>query len=168
MGSQALGTMQIFDLYSRHANLRELAAAHERDVLPAWKQIYEAYGLAASTADELWEFVREDLYRWWEGSASAETLPIPPRGITVEDSAYGTVLVHPDASGILRFTATDNAELAAAVNQPMYAQDPEYWELLEQIARRYGEALELAIDWTPIVVAGVVLIGANALVGGRR
>ena len=161
--AQALSTYQIFDLYSRHPDLREAAAEHEDDVLPTWNQVYAAYGDSTTTATTLWELVASDLRDLF-----GRELPVPPRGLTVDDETYGRVFVFPDAAGILHFSRSDNEPLAAAIEEPMYREDENYWELFQDIAARYGEALDLGLTLAPIAAAvflGLVVTGG---IRGRR
>lgn len=133
MSSVALGTFQIFDLYDRRPEVKTLAAQHEAYV---------------------------SRYGWNQIKAGMLEVPVPPRGVWFHDEAYGNVVMFPDAAGVLRFTATDNEQLVEDLKRPVFHSDPEYWELYQDLAARFGEGINLGLDlFGPVVV---LVLGAVA------
>lgn len=146
MSSRPLSDYEIQDLLGRYAQLANLVAQHEQlfggpDPLAKWDQV-----VIAAQGDT-------DTY--------GQPVPIPPRGVSFDDASYGHVIVYPDAAGVLHYIATDNASLATEIQKPVYASDPDYWQLFQDIAKKYQEAasgLGLHVE-TGVIAAAVLVVG---------
>lgn len=144
--NRPLSDYEIQDLLGRYAQLANLVAQHEQifggpNPMAKWDQI-----LIASQGDA-------DQY--------GQPVPIPPRGVSFDDVAFGHVIIYPDAAGVLRFISTDNESLVKEIQKPVYASDPDYWQLFETIAQKYKEAAQgvgLHLE-TGAIAAAVLVVG---------
>ncbi len=153
MASRSLSTYEMLDFLNHHDHESDLVREHEAMFNPvtgyrSWDQVLYSMG-----------------YDEW-----GLPLPIPPRGLAVNDEAYGVVVIFPDAKGGLHYSATDNESLIAEIQKPIYSSDPDYWELYESIAKRYAEVAAGAwgvAEWLP-VAAGVLGLGLLFVVARGR
>jgi hypothetical protein len=126
MSTRQLSDHEVLDFLSQHSDIASAVQQHEQMFLVdghplKWDQI----SIAAKS-----------------DTTYAMEVPIPPRGVAVNnDPTYGNVIVFPDASGILHFVATDNRSLVQEIQKPVYASDPDYWQVFEEIAHNFKESL---------------------------
>lgn len=146
MASRQLGDHEVIDFLERNPNVRDVVHLHE-----------SLYGFDGS-------------FRWDQVLAAESSdpalFPIPPRGLAVQDDAYGFVVVFPDASGVLHFNATDNTSLVSEIGKPVYTSDPQFFELYADIANRYGEVAQAVARaaQTDLIVLGAVALVVGGLV----
>jgi hypothetical protein len=153
--TRKLSNMEVFDFLGRHPEVNNLVAQHEHMLQSGgwvWDQTQGGWNAA-------------ELVELAAAGAFTLALPIPPRGLAVDDDVYGSVVIFPDARGLLHFTSTDNQSLVTEVRKPYYYEDPRYWELFEDLAKKAKEAIPLGLGLGAIalmVVAGMALSGRSA------
>jgi hypothetical protein len=87
------------------------------------------------------------------GSPDFANLPIPPAGRIVRDDKYGNVLIFPDASGKLHYTADVSDQIATQVNLPPYYSPPNYLRGIEDAFGALFKTFGVAIVGGVIVYA---------------
>lgn len=101
---------------------------------------------AAAVAAHENEFLAPGAYETWDQVALSQddSLPVRVRGNAYTDPSYGSVIVYPDAAGVLHFSATDNAALVAAVNKPAYVSPSgnTFLDLLSEFEHNLTTGLE--------------------------
>jgi hypothetical protein len=126
MSTRSLSDHEIVDLLNQHPDIDAVVLSHEQMFLVDGHPYQWDQTLIAAQGDTTY----------------AVPVPIPPRGLALQnDPTYGNVVIFPDAAGVLHFIATDNTSLVSEIEKPVYASDPDYWQLFEQLAKNFHEAL---------------------------
>ena len=142
MSTRQLSDPEVFDFLTHHQDIADDVRQHEQLFLVDGHLLTWDQTLVAAQGD----------------TAYAVPVPVPPRGLSVKDDpTYGNVVVFPDASGILHFVETDNRSLIDEIQKPVYASDPDYWQMFEDIAQRFKESLP-TLPQIGVGVGAVLLI----------
>lgn len=98
--------------------------------------------------------------------------PIAEWGISVPDPVYGNVVIFPDASGQLHYSAGVSNQLAANINAPPIESPSgnpqsinDFLHMLQAALDKAGKSISSAVPY--LVVGGVIVVGA-LLFGGNR
>lgn len=149
MATRPLNDHEYVDMISRHDDVYKLVLAHESmfgfEGYRKWDQVLFSQG--------------HDEY--------GDPLPIPPRGITFYDQYYGNIVIFPDAAGVLRVITTDNTGLVEDLKRPVFESDPDYWELFESIAKKYGEAAGGLLQGSSYLAVVALVVAAFVFIGKR-
>jgi hypothetical protein len=126
MSSRALSDHEVFDFLSQHQDIAAKVQQHEQLFLNEGHPFTWDQTVIAAQGDTTY----------------AVAVPIPPRGLSVKDDpSYGDVIVFPDAAGVLHFISTDNRSLVEEIQKPVFESDPDYWELFDEIAKKFKESI---------------------------
>src|ERR1041384_7410326 len=115
--NRQLSPYEVFDFYTRHPDVESGVHAFEAQVQNAqqasgsgsiWAEIYNAALQNSNNLDNL-----ITLGYWDKFTSYFGTLVIPPQGMVIQDSVYGSVVVYPAPNGTAYFNLTDNQSLIA-------------------------------------------------------
>lgn len=144
-----LSIFETFDFLDRHPDVNDLVLLHE--------SIFSPIG-----GDATWSQLAGDY------SAYGHELPIPPRGLAIQDSEFGNVVIFPDAEGVLHYSGDVPADIAAQVQRPVFKSDPQYLEMYSDMLRRIGHGLEAAANPSDWFNLAAIALAAYVIVGWRR